>query len=98
MRRKVAAMDRLTFLDNGKPAYRIGDTVYKNAIARRLYDYESKGYEPDEIIAITAELEDARGTLEMEVMELNEKVKALQADNKRLHELVNIIEGVSKVL
>ncbi len=42
-------MERLTFIDNGKPAYRLGDCVYKNEIARRLYDYENTRLTPEEI-------------------------------------------------
>ena len=33
-------MDKLTFLDNGEPAYKLGNCVYKNEISQRLYAYE----------------------------------------------------------
>ena len=33
---------RLTFLDNGKPAYRFDGCVYSNEIADRLFAYEQK--------------------------------------------------------
>ncbi len=42
-------MERLTFLDNGRPAYKLGDCVYKNEIARRLCAYEDTGLSPEEI-------------------------------------------------
>lgn len=42
-------MNRLTFLDNGSPAFKLGDRIYKNDIARRLYAYESTGLSPEEI-------------------------------------------------
>lgn len=48
-------MERLTFLDNGKPAFRIRDCVYKNAIANKLSAYEDTGLEPEEIETIQAE-------------------------------------------
>lgn len=73
MERTVRAMDRLTFGDNGSPAYRFKDCVYKNEIARKLYAYEDTGLIPEEIIA-------------------------LKADNKRLHELIDILEGAIKAL
>ena len=48
-------MDRLTFLDNGSPAYRFKGCVYKNEIARKLYAYEDTGLTPEEIIAMKAD-------------------------------------------
>lgn len=45
-------MNRLTFLDNGSPAYRFKDCVYKNEIARKLYAYENTGLTPEEITAL----------------------------------------------
>lgn len=49
-------MDRLTFLDNGSPAYRFKDCVYKNEIARRLYAYEDTGLTPEQITAMKEKL------------------------------------------
>ena len=46
---------RLTFLNNGKPAYNFKDCVYKNEIARRLYTYEDTGLTPEEIEALKAD-------------------------------------------
>lgn len=66
-------MDRLTFLDNGSPAYRFKNCVYKNEIARKLSSYEDTGLSPEEIAA-------------------------MKADNKRLHDLINILEGAIKAL
>lgn len=50
-------MDRLTFWDNGSPAYRFKDCVYKNEIARKLYAYEDTGLTPEEITALKADNE-----------------------------------------
>ena len=50
-------MDRLTFLDNGSPAYRFKDCVYKNEIARKLYAYEDTGLTPEEVAAMKADNE-----------------------------------------
>lgn len=50
-------MDRLTFLDNGSPAYRMGDCIHKNEIARKLYAYEDTGLSPNEILELKAEKE-----------------------------------------
>ena len=66
-------MDRLTFLDNGSPAFNLRDCVYKNEIARKLYAYEDTGLTPEEITA-------------------------MKADNERMHQLINIIEGAIKRL
>lgn len=63
-------MDRLTFLDNGSPAFICGDWT---KAARKLYAYEDTGFSPEEITA-------------------------MKADNKRLHELVDILEGAIKAL
>lgn len=49
-------MDRLTFLDNGSPAYRFKDFVYKNEIARKLYAYEDTGLTPEQITAMKEKL------------------------------------------
>lgn len=56
-------MDRLTFLDNGKPAYRFKDCVYKNEIARRLYAYEETGLTPEEIKHLQENKEELGGAL-----------------------------------
>ncbi len=53
----VTAMDRLTFLDNGEPAYRFKGCVYKNEIARRLYAYEETGLTPEKITTLIADNE-----------------------------------------
>lgn len=45
-------MDRLTFLDNGGPAFRFKGCVYKIDIAQRLYAYEETGLTPAEIEAL----------------------------------------------
>ena len=50
-------MDRLTFLDNGNPAFNLRDCVYKNEIARKLYAYEDTGLTPEEITAMKADNE-----------------------------------------
>ncbi len=50
-------MDRLTFLDNGKPAFRFRGCVYKIDIADKLYAYEDTGLTPEEIVALKADNE-----------------------------------------
>lgn len=45
-------MERLTFLDNGKPAYNFNDCVYKNEVARKMYAYEDTGLTPEEVEAL----------------------------------------------
>lgn len=47
-------MEKITFLDNGKPAFRIGEVVYKNGVAKKLHDYEETGFSPEEIPALKA--------------------------------------------
>lgn len=47
-------MDKLTFLDNGEPAYKLGNCVYKNEISQRLYAYERTGITPAEIERLKA--------------------------------------------
>ncbi len=42
-------MNRLTFLDNGKPAFRHCDCIYKIDVANRLYAYEDTGLSPEEV-------------------------------------------------
>lgn len=51
-------MDRLTFLDNGSPAYKLNGCVYKNEIARKLYAYEDTGLAPEDIIALIRRIDD----------------------------------------
>lgn len=48
-------MDRLTFLNNGSPAYKLKDCVCKNEIARKLYAYEDTGLAPAEIEQLKAD-------------------------------------------
>lgn len=48
-------MDRLTFLDNGEPAFRFKGCVYKIDIAQRLYAYEETGLTPAEIEQMKAD-------------------------------------------
>ncbi len=48
-------MERSTFLDNGKPAFRIKDCVYKNAVADRLSAYEDTGLMSEQIIKMQFE-------------------------------------------
>lgn len=45
-------MDRLTFLDNGSPAFICGDWT---KAARKLYAYEGTGLTPEEIEQLKAE-------------------------------------------
>ena len=47
-------MERLTFMDNGKPAHRFKNCVYKNEIAQKLYAYEDTGLTPEEVEALKA--------------------------------------------
>lgn len=48
-------MNNLTFLDNGKPAFRINGVVYKHEVSRKLHAYEATGLSPEEISAMIAE-------------------------------------------
>lgn len=48
-------MERLTYLDNGEPAYRHNNCVYKNEIATKLYEYENTGLTPEEINVFIAD-------------------------------------------
>lgn len=48
-------MDRLTFLNNGSPAYKLKGCVCKNEIARKLYAYEDTGLAPAEIEQLKAD-------------------------------------------
>lgn len=48
-------MERLTFMDNGEPAYRFKACVYKNEIAQKLYAYEDTGLTPEEVEALKAD-------------------------------------------
>lgn len=50
-------MNRLTFLDNGSPAFKSRDCVCKNEIARKLYAYEDTELSPEEITAMKADNE-----------------------------------------
>lgn len=47
-------MNKLTFLDNGEPAYKLGNCIYKNEISQRLYAYERTGLTPTEIERLKA--------------------------------------------
>ncbi len=67
-------MERLTFLDNGKPAYRLGDCVYKNEIARRLYDYENTGLTPEEIKHLQENKDELGGALDGVLAKLKEMI------------------------
>lgn len=62
-------MDRLTFLDNGSPAFICGDWT---KAARKLYAYEGTGLTPEEIIAMKADCE-RRHKLYEDVMSVLEK-------------------------
>ncbi len=42
-------MNRLTFLDNEKPAFRFQNCVYKIDVADKLYAYEDTGLSPEEV-------------------------------------------------
>lgn len=92
-------MDRLTFLNNGSPAYRLKGCVCKNEIARKLYAYEDTGLTPEEIeqmkerLAVDPsgsdkidELEEAIGFIEFER-------DNLKAENAGLHALLDWIES-----
>lgn len=47
---------RLTYInENGKPAYKIGDTEYTNEVAERLYAYEKEGLEPYHIRGVLSD-------------------------------------------
>lgn len=52
-------VNKLTFLDNGSPAFKLGDRIYKNDIARRLYAYESTGLSPEEIKHLKPQTEES---------------------------------------
>ncbi len=67
-------MDRLTFLDNGKPAYRFKDCVYKNEIARRLYAYEETGLTPEEINHLQENKDELGGALDGVLAKLKEMI------------------------
>lgn len=50
-------MEKITFLDNGEPAYRIDGVVYKNEVASKLHDYEETGLSPEEVVRLKERLQ-----------------------------------------
>ncbi len=45
-------MERLTYLNNGKPAFMFNGCEYKINVSSRLYAYEETGLTPEEIKAL----------------------------------------------
>lgn len=72
-------MDRLTFLDNGSPAYRFKGCVHKNEIASKLYAYEDTGLTPEEITAMKADNKRFHDFIDI----LKSAIKALLAEKRR---------------
>lgn len=90
-------MDRLTFLDNGSPAYRFKDCVYKNEIARKLSAYEDTGLTPAEVVILKARSEDSFiDHLSMLCDMKDKRVSELFIENQRLKKLIKEIEDILK--
>ena len=88
-------MDRLTFLDNGSPAYRFKDCVYKNEIARKLSAYEDTGLTPAEVVILKAKMEDSYTEhLDMLCDTKDNQASVLFIENQRLKKLIKEIEDI----
>lgn len=90
-------MEKLTFLDNGKPAFRLGNCVYKNEIARKLYAYEDTDLDPESVVALKRMYKDRDDAL-MRARRGNEALERqlakLEEENARLRELLGKIENI----
>ena len=69
MKKKSA---RITFNDDfNEPCYRVGDTVYKNDVSRRLAAYEDTGLEPEEIVQL---IDKRKGLEQVKMFECVEEI------------------------
>lgn len=96
MERSVRAMDRLTFLDNGSPAFNLRDCVYKNEIARKLYAYEDTGLTPAEVVILKArsEKESFIDHLNMLCDMKDKQISELFHENQRLKKIISDIADI----
>lgn len=66
-------MERLTFMDNGEPAYRFKNCVYKNEIAQKLYAYEDTGLTPEEVKTLKADNDRFHGLIDEDKSDLRKE-------------------------